>query len=274
MRQFAVSAVVLTLHGVRHNTDLVASLQDLAATRYTIGADRLEQLLNKVNPQACCTAGEFVGKSAGDFRILTFDDGLISDFVTVFPLLLSRQVRGTFFVTAEHVGRAGFTSVPQLREMAGANMEIGSHGLTHRYLVTMPRREALREIQESKARLEQMLGVGVVSFAPVGGHYRNWMLDAAGEAGYRAFATMIPGRTIKSSRPVLLRRNHIQAHHRALYVSRLLRGRRGTLLSNRLRYFLLKQPKNWLGLRNYDRLKDLVLRALQNRSSNSTAAER
>jgi peptidoglycan/xylan/chitin deacetylase (PgdA/CDA1 family) len=274
MRQFSVSAVILALHGVRRDAESVGFSQDIAVAQYTIGTTRLAQLLDEMNPKASCTVREFVGKSAGDFRILTFDDGLISDFVTVFPLLLSRQVGGTFFVTANHVGRDGFTSLPQLKEMTSAYMEIGSHGLTHRYLVTMSRRDALREIQESKARLEQMLGTEVVSFAPVGGHFRKWMVDAAAEAGYRAFATMIPGRTTKPAGLSLLRRNHIQSHHNARYVSRLLSGHRGTLLTNRVRYFLLKQPKHWLGLRNYDRLRDLLLRALRSHRSNSTTAER
>ena len=267
------SAIVLTLHGVQCDANPVGFPSDRAATRYTIGQQRLDQLLGELNPQCCCTVREFVGKSAGDFRILTFDDGLISDFVTVFPRLLSHGVRGTFFVTAEHIGRDGFTSLPQLKEMADTNMEIGSHGLTHGYLVAMPRREALREIRESKISLEQMLGTEIASFAPAGGHFNKWMLDAAAEAGYRAFATMIPGRTIGRNDPVLLNRNHLQAHHIAAYASCLLRGQRSVLLANRLRYTLLKQLKNGLGIHNYDRLKNMVMRACGNRASKSVMRE-
>jgi hypothetical protein len=269
MSQPHASALALTLHGIQRDAHPIGFPCDRAAARYTIGQRQLEQLLAELNPQCCCTVREFVGQSAGTFQILTVDDGLISDFVTVLPRLLSQGLRGTFFVTAEHVGRDGFTSLPHLTEMANANMEIGSHGLTHRYLVSMSRRDALREIQESKARLEQMLGSEIVSFAPVGGHFRKWMVDAAAEAGYRAFATMIPGRTARRDGLLLLRRNHIQGRHSVRYVSRLLRGRRGMLLANRVRYFLLKQPKNWLGLRNYDRLRELVLRRFPDASATS-----
>ena len=60
-------------------------------------------------------------------------------------------------------------------------MEIGSHGLTHEYLTTMAPREAIREIRESKASIEQTLGLEVTSFAPVGGHFRRWMVEEAVE---------------------------------------------------------------------------------------------
>ncbi len=268
------SAIVLTLHGVQSDTNPVAVPSDRAAVRYTINQRRLEQLLAELNPESCCTVREFVGKSAGDFRIMTFDDGLTSDFVTVFPRLLSHRIRGTFFVTAEHVGCDGFTSLPQLKEMADADMEIGSHGQTHRYLVTLTRREALREIRESKVRLEQILGAEVVSFAPAGGHFDKWMLDAAAEAGYRAFATMIPGRTTGRNEPILLKRNHIQAHYSDADVLCLLCGQQRVLLANRLRYFVLKQLQKGLGLHRYDRLKNVVLRTGQNRASESMAVEK
>jgi peptidoglycan/xylan/chitin deacetylase (PgdA/CDA1 family) len=274
MNQPPPSAIVLTLHGVQCCAAPTGLSQDPAAKSYTISVERLEQLLHEVSPEACCTVRDFVGKSAGEFRVLTVDDGLISDFATAFPLLLSRGLSATFFVTANYIGRDGFTGLSQLKEMTDAHMEIGSHGLTHRYLVTMSRRDALREIQESKARLEQMLGAEVVSFAPVGGHFRNWMLDAAAEAGYRAFATMIPGRTTGRNHPVLLHRNHIQAHHSAAYVSRLLRGQQSVLLANRVRYALLKQLKRGLGMHNYDRLKNMAARACRNRTSESLPAEK
>jgi len=189
---------------------------------------------------------------------LTFDDGLISDFEIAYPILIAKGHKATFFITAENVGHPGYTNVEHLKEMAKAGMEIGSHGLTHRYLVTMPRTEAVREIRESKERLEQEIGVTISSFAPVGGHFRKWMLDLASEAGYKAFATMIPGRTWGGKNLVLLWRNHIQAHHDATYISRLLNGDRRTLILNRLQYYLLSVPKTILGMRNYDRSKGFL----------------
>jgi len=261
------SCVVLTFHGIVRNTTDLAPLAEHVSARYAVCCERFAETLEAVNAESWCSAAEYVQKSSGDWRILTFDDGLVTDYEVVLPMLLRCGIRAAFFVTTDCIGRAGYTSAAQLREMAAAGMEIASHGLTHRYLVTMPRREAIREIRQSKERIQQMVGVDVCSFAPVGGHFRRWMLDEAAEAGYRVFATMIPGRSRQGTGLTVLRRNHIQSHHDAAYVSRLVRGCPGQLLLNRVRYSLLKFPKDLLGLRNYDALKDILARSVRNSSA-------
>ncbi len=143
--------------------------------------------------------------------------------------------------------------------MAGAGNEIASHGMTHRYLVTMSRAEAIHEICRSKEILEQTLGLHVTSYAPVGGHYRKWMVEQVRKDGYTALATMIPGLNRQSAGGlVLLRRDHLQAHHDVDYFSRLLSGDRGILLRNYLRYKQLHGIQRALGLKRYDRFKALV----------------
>jgi len=222
----------------------------------------------------CCTASELAAESEGNWLVFTCDDGLATDFEIVFPALVRRGLRGTFFVTAGNVGKRGYVSVAQLREMAAAGMEVGSHGLSHRYLLTMPWHEAIREIRESKANLQEQIGVEVTSFAPVGGHFRKWTFHAAAGAGYRVFATMIPGRTRGGEGVLLLRRNHVQAHHDAAYVSNLLRGRPRVELANRLRYCVLQLPKIMLGMRNYDRLRGCILGGALGRFRGHAACEK
>jgi peptidoglycan/xylan/chitin deacetylase (PgdA/CDA1 family) len=253
-RSGLAKAVVLTFHGIHRDGQTLAS-QDPATARYFVAEDTFARALAELPSDRCCTVAEFARYAGGDWRIATFDDGLISDYEFAFPMLLQGGLRGTFFVTVDNIGRAGYTSVAQLREMIAGGMEIGSHGLTHRYLVTMSTSEATREIRESKARLEETLGVEVHSFAAVGGHFKRWMLEIAAEAGYRAFATMIPGRTTAQDGLLLLRRNHIQGRHGNEYISRVIRGCAATLFQNQIRYHCLAIPKKAIGLRSYDRLK-------------------
>lgn len=254
------SALALTFHGLRRETVIYEASRDPATERYVVPAKRFEEAVREIPPEVCCTASEFVHKKEGNWLILTFDDGFISDFEVTFPVLMDKGLKASFFVTAENVGRPGYTSIRHLKEMAQAGMEIASHGLTHNYLVTMPYAEAIREIRESKERLEKEIGVEVTSFAPVGGHYHKWMLEVAREVDYKAFATMIPGRTFGNKDMVMLRRNHIQAHHDAAYVSWLLNGDGRTLIFNRLRYHLLQVPKVILGMQNYDRAKEFFFK--------------
>jgi len=260
-----VSSLTLTFHGVWRGPAAGCPSEDRAAAAYTVDAGRLEHALDMIEPRSCSTVAGLPSASHGQRLVVTFDDGLASDFTIALPALLDRGLKATFFVTVDNIGRKGYTTAAQLREMSDAGMEIASHGLTHRYLVSMSRREAVREICESKTRLEQQLGQRVTSFAPVGGHFHGWMAGAVAEAGYRAMATMVPGRTVRSGRPLMLRRNHVQSHHDCEYIARLVAGHRPTLTAARLRHQLLRLPKSILGMRNYDRLKSRLLRATDSR---------
>lgn len=259
-RNSRVRALTLTLHGILAGNAAATSSLDVDEARYAIDLQRFQMLLEKVEPKACCTASDLLEKTDGNWTILTFDDGLVSDYRLAFPALQERKLRATFFVTVNNVGQPGYTDQDQLREMAEAGMEIASHGLTHRYLVAMSRREAIAEMSNSKAQLEDLLGRKVTAFAPVGGHSARWMVGAAAEAGYRVFATMVPGQSRCGKGMVLLRRNHLQAHHDAAYVARLLDRDPKIFCANRLRYELLRLPKRALGMETYDRLKQRVLR--------------
>ncbi len=252
------SAIALTFHGIDPQSSILSSSIDPSARRYVVNTDFFKQTVSMVSPERCCTVSEYLERQKGDWLILTFDDGHISDFEVGFPNLENRGIKATFFITVENIGVAGYTTIAHLKKMTGSDMEIGSHGLTHRYLVTMAPSEALREIQESKDRLEQAAGTKVVSFAPVGGHYKNWMKSAAFETGYKVFATMIPGRTNAGGDLLLLKRNHIQSQHDMDYVTRLIEGDYRTLAFNRLRYHALRIPKVILGMKNYDLLKKCI----------------
>ncbi|MGD0310204.1 MAG: polysaccharide deacetylase family protein [Acidobacteriota bacterium] len=254
-----ISAIVLTFHGVVTKEADLAGIADPGSSRYAVTTARLKETLDIIGQFSVCVVRDLAAAKEAR-HVLTFDDGLLSDYEIVFPELIARDLKATFFVSALNVGREGYCSGSQLVEMARSGMEIASHGCTHRYLVTMARREAIVELAQSKAELEYALGTHVASFAAVGGHYRDWMIAAAADAGYRAFATMIPGRTlIRAERILRLRRNHIQADHGPEYIARVLRGEFRTLASNRLRYLVLDLARRALGMNAYDRLRARLL---------------
>lgn len=65
--------------------------------------------------------------------ILTFDDGYEDHYVTVYPLLLSYEMIGTFFVITGFADQNAHNHLTweQIVEMAHANMEIQAHTKTH-----------------------------------------------------------------------------------------------------------------------------------------------
>lgn len=248
------SAIALTFHAVENDICL-----DDARSRYTITEEMLKEIACEASSMKCCNVEEYSRKKEGDWVIFTFDDGFESDFRVAFPLIERNGLSATFYVNANNIGTPGYLSKEQLRRMADAKMGIGSHGMSHRYLVSMTQKEARHQISCSKDTLEQLVGREVSSFAPVGGHYRSWMVDYCRDKGYSSFATMIPGMTRGGGSFVSLRRNHILAHYTIRESRKLLSGQRYSMLKKRAEYQLLCVPKMILGMTNYDRLKKRIL---------------
>lgn len=63
--------------------------------------------------------------------MLTFDDGYDDMHDVALPLLREFGDVGVFFVVVNLLGRAGYLTRDQLREMADAGMDIESHGMDH-----------------------------------------------------------------------------------------------------------------------------------------------
>jgi peptidoglycan/xylan/chitin deacetylase (PgdA/CDA1 family) len=84
----------------------------------------------------------------------------------------------------------------QLREMRAGGMELGSHGVTHRMLGSLPHAEMVAEVHESKAALERELDmrVDVISY-PVGSPdaYGDAVIDEVRAAGYRMACSYVTG---------------------------------------------------------------------------------
>jgi peptidoglycan/xylan/chitin deacetylase (PgdA/CDA1 family) len=77
---------------------------------------------------------------------------------------------------------------------------IGSHTVTHPNLLKLNTQEAAREMTESKAELEDLLGRSVESFSFPHGAYNASLLRLAQETGYNRLFTIEP-RLMDASNP-------------------------------------------------------------------------
>jgi peptidoglycan/xylan/chitin deacetylase (PgdA/CDA1 family) len=78
----------------------------------------------------------------------------------------------------------------------GELVEVGSHTVSHPILSTLPTAAQAAEISQSKARLEEILGDRVSSFAyPYGGrsHYTDETVAAVRQAGFECACAAFPG---------------------------------------------------------------------------------
>ena len=95
-------------------------------------------------------------------------------------------MRATFFVITGFIGRPGSLSWPQLRELVGQGMEIGSHGERHLRLADLDRAQVLGELTRSKQALDGALGSPIEVLAYPYNSVRRWIVPLARESGYRA----------------------------------------------------------------------------------------
>ena len=81
--------------------------------------------------------------------------------------------------------RKFFLDWDQVRAMAAAGFEIGSHGCSHRILTRLPAETAREELVRSKAEIERRVGVKVEHFAFPNDDGSEALVRAAATAGYR-----------------------------------------------------------------------------------------
>lgn len=121
--------------------------------------------------------------------VITFDDGYEDNYTHVFPVLKKYSFPATIFVSSDLMDMPGYLTIAQMREMMAHGMDIGSHTRTHVYLPELTEQEQIEEIQGSKKRLEEILGVPVKYFAYPGGGFTERIKELVRGAGYDGACT-------------------------------------------------------------------------------------
>lgn len=117
--------------------------------------------------------------------VFTFDDGHASHFEYVAPILKRKNLKAVFFVPVSLIDQKEHMSWLQLKELIREGFEIGSHGFRHIPLSNLSHHELWKELQKSKATLEDKLGVPIKSFSVPRGFYQLRIREFAMELGYR-----------------------------------------------------------------------------------------
>ncbi len=116
--------------------------------------------------------------------LLTFDDGHLSHYEHVMPLLSELEMSAVFFIPVGLVGGTGYMDWRQIQELASNGFDIGSHSLNHIPLTQLDGARLRAELTDSKKALEDRLGKAVESFSVPRGFYNARVQGAAREAGY------------------------------------------------------------------------------------------
>jgi peptidoglycan/xylan/chitin deacetylase (PgdA/CDA1 family) len=119
--------------------------------------------------------------------IITFDDANADNYFNAFPLMHKYGFTGVLYVPYSYIGTPNYLTVDQIKEMAAAGWEIGSHTMDHpaNFLALQP--AALRyEVVGSRQKLIELLGLPILTFAYPFGENSDGAVDYVHFAGYIA----------------------------------------------------------------------------------------
>ncbi|MDQ5893846.1 MAG: Polysaccharide deacetylase family protein [Actinomycetota bacterium] len=121
--------------------------------------------------------------------VLSFDDGVLGQYVYGLPILREKGWAGQLNLKAE----GSDLSSEQVLKMARAGWEIASHTINHFDLTTLDPASLEQELAGSKQQLEDELGIEIVNFCYPAGQYNDTVIEAVKAAGYRGATTVNPG---------------------------------------------------------------------------------
>jgi peptidoglycan/xylan/chitin deacetylase (PgdA/CDA1 family) len=146
-----------------------------------------------------CSLAEMLRDSANRVAV-TFDDGDLGQAERAFPELAARGMSATFFVTTGWIGRPGYASWDQLREMRAAGMAIESHTHTHPFLSELDEAALRDELRRSRDLLDERLDQRTAMLALPGGDAPGVELRRLlAEQGYSVVATSVWGINARAS---------------------------------------------------------------------------
>ncbi len=121
--------------------------------------------------------------------VLTFDDGDISVYTTAWPIMQKFGFTGVVYIVGNRLQAEGYMNAEQIRELADAGWEVGSHSMSHADLTKVhgkDRNTLVWETKQSRLDLEAAIGVPVRTFAYPYGLMDDAVGRAVHNAGYEA----------------------------------------------------------------------------------------
>jgi peptidoglycan/xylan/chitin deacetylase (PgdA/CDA1 family) len=161
-------------------------------------------------------------EASRNYIALTFDDGLSSFAENALPELEKRDIPVALFVVAGKPGTipawASYSSdaIPMERMLSEEQLRnlsrkvlVGSHSFTHSMLTKLDSAEARYEIQESRRKLESILGHKVTLFSFPYGAFTDELVAYCKAAGYERVFTIVPVLAFSDPREFVSGRIHV-----------------------------------------------------------------
>jgi peptidoglycan/xylan/chitin deacetylase (PgdA/CDA1 family) len=183
--------LILTYHRIVENAGAAKGFFDISAAEL---AGHLEHAKNawgtNTSPRVLQSPNGSGNHRAG--FLITFDDGTADHFTTAAPILERNGLAGVFFVNTDLIGKEGYLSISQCRELVARGHAVESHFHEHKTLVQLSsdHDQSQRQLTESRNQLKEW-GLGQWDLlAPPGGYFDAALMQSAKTCGYSALRTL------------------------------------------------------------------------------------
>ncbi len=152
--------------------------------------------------------------------VLTFDDGFLDNYTTVFPVLKKHNFPATIFLTTSFIDgyffiekfnkKFNMLTWEQIKEMENSGLvDFQPHTINHHKLAKISKEEMEKEIKESKKILEEKLDKDCNLFAYPFGNYDSRTVEILKRNGFKSSVTVESGLVYKSANLLTLPRNFV-----------------------------------------------------------------
>jgi len=235
--------------------------------RFTVSKTSFELMLDVVTAAGYegCSLDKARGANGSRRVAITFDDGTIGQYEHAAPALSARRMSATFFIVTDWVGKAGFMSWDELREIKELGMSIQSHSKSHPHLSELNEADLRRELDGSRRELDTELAQRTTEIALPGGNAPKLRLRRVlWESGYEAAASSRWGSNrVRGGRaPRWIRRCNVPREIDEDLALKIVTGDRRLVLRHYPREALLNGTRALLGADRYARWRRGVLNVL------------
>ncbi|MBE6063391.1 MAG: polysaccharide deacetylase family protein [Clostridium butyricum] len=145
--------------------------------------------------------------------LITFDDGYMDNYYNAYPILKELNMKATIFCITSKLDGSYYLSEDAIKEMSQNNIDIESHTVTHTHLNKLTYDEQIKELSESKSKLESIVGKKITAIAFPFGDYNKNSIDAAKNCGYNLAFTTNKGFADRNDNPLELNRIYISSYY-------------------------------------------------------------
>ena len=155
--------------------------------------------------------------------VITLDDGYKDNYTNAFPILKEFSMNATMFIIGNYLDGDVYLLPSQVKEMSDYGIDIEGHTLTHKELSTLNYDEQLKEVKESKTKLENITGKNINFIAYPSGSYNDETLKAVKEAGYSMAFTVKKGQAHKGDNQYEINRVLVDYTYKPRHIKRDLK---------------------------------------------------